>query len=168
MQTWLDLEKRFRLLTSKLKDTRLDEQSGHAGEYWRLAGGYSSSSHNEFELLSSLAGNLLREVGHHKAELREITNHQDSKICWYRALKKFSNSCSPRFYAVQKDKKGDDSVIVISSIHDLAENSANVCLFLEVHYPLTTKFYIKLWNDYGKQIAIGIIIAVILAILRLS
>lgn len=173
MQTWLDLEKRFRLLIPELKDTRLDEQTGDDGEYWRLAGGYTPSSRNEFELLSTLAGNLLREIGRNKAELREIINQHDSKICWYRALKKFSDAYKHKFYAVKKDKEGNDAGIIFTgSIFNVPENSANVCLYMELHYARKTRFYKKLWNEYGKQIIVGVAIAVIgaavLAVLRLS
>lgn len=104
IQTWLDLEERFRRLIPDLKYTRLDEQTGAAGEFWRIAGGDARQAANEFELLSMLAGKLLQQVGRNKAELKEIIVHHDFKICWYRALKKFCRAYEPsRSYLRQKD-----------------------------------------------------------------
>ena len=172
MQTWLDLEKRFRRLIPELQYTRLDEQTGAAGEYWRLAGMPATQSTNEFELLSMQAGKLLQQVGHKKAELKEILAHPDFKICWYRALKKFSRAYQFGNRVMQADEFGRDAgAIFTGSIYNLPENSANVCLFLELHYPVRTRWYKKVWNEYGKEIIIGVTVTalggIIAALLKL-
>ena len=69
MDSWLDIEQRFRLLAPELKHHRLDAQWGAAGEYWRIAGSGSTSATEQFEILSSLAGQLLRRVLKGESEL---------------------------------------------------------------------------------------------------
>ena len=158
MQTWPTLEQRFRLLIPEMKYIRLDDQTGAAGEHWRLAGGFASKSTiEEFKLLSMLAGSLLKEVGRNKPELKEIIDHDDNAICWYRALKKFSKCHEIGLPAFITDKDGNDKgTIFTGSIHNVPENSANVCLFLELHYPVRMRWYKKVWNEYGKEIIIGV------------
>ncbi len=173
MQKWSDLEKRFRLLIPKLKYLRLDCQSTDEGEIWRLVGKPTSQPEKEIELLSVVAGRLLKDVGQNKSELKEIINHNDPKICWYRALKKFSGSYKPGPPAYWTDKESNNiHWVFIGSIDELAESSANVCLQMELYYPVRLKIYQKLWNDYGREIIITVvgtvIVAVILAILKLS
>lgn len=173
MKKWFDLEKRFRLLIPELKFLRLDNQTSDEGEIWRLTGLPNSQKEKEFELLSVLAGRLLQELGPNKSELKEIVGHHDPKICWYRALKKFSGSYKPGPPAYWTDKGGNNvRWVSIGSIDELAGNSANVCLYMELHYPVKLGFYKKLWNEYGREITItvvgAVIIAVILAILKLS
>ncbi|WP_257969817.1 hypothetical protein [Vibrio parahaemolyticus] len=55
MNSWLDFEHRFRTLAPVLQYHRLDDQTGAAGEWWRVAG-QPCKSVEEFELLCELAG----------------------------------------------------------------------------------------------------------------
>ena len=41
---------------------------------------------------------------------------------------------------------------------------AALCLWLEAHFPITQSWYKTLYEDYGKEIIIGIILIVISAI----
>lgn len=166
MQSWLHLEQRFRSLISSLSDARLDDQTGSEGEHWRIAGGYNNQAVKEFELLSLLAGKLLYAVGKKKAEIRNVINHSDPNISWYRALKEFSNAYKSKSYGITKDKEGNETgVIFFGSIFNIAENSANLCLYMEANYPVKSKLYKRLWDNYGKQIFIGVSIAVLAALL---
>ena len=45
-----------------MQHTRLDDQTGAAGEYWRLTAGFDREAEKQFETLSELAGALLTEA----------------------------------------------------------------------------------------------------------
>lgn len=162
MQSWLNLEQRFRSLISSLGDARLDDQTGSQGEHWRIACGYSKQAIREFELLSILAGKLLNAVGENKTELTNIIHHSKPDISWYRALKEFSNAHESKFYAITKDERGNETgVIFTGTIYNIAENSANLCLYMEVNYPLKSTLYKKLWVNYGREILVGVIVTLL-------
>ncbi|MGL1277962.1 hypothetical protein ACSTJ6_20310 [Vibrio parahaemolyticus] len=71
MNSWLDFEHRFRTLAPVLQYHRLDDQTGAAGEWWRVAG-QPCKSVEEFELLCELAGEQLIELLKSESEYGNI------------------------------------------------------------------------------------------------
>lgn len=168
LKTWLDFEARFQSLAPRLKYTRLDDQTGAAGEYWRLAGGFDRESEKQFEALSHLAGNLLTETLAGQSNHERIISHNDPKVRWYRALKFLSGAHKPGPPAYLTDEAGENvRWIYGGSINHPAEVAANVCLQLQAHHPVRSRWYERLYEDYGKEIIIGLVLALATALIGL-
>src|SRR5258708_6254163 len=88
MKSWLDLEQRFRNLAPSLQHSRLDAQWGAAGEYWRLAGVGVTPATHEYEILSTVAGQLLEKVLRPNEETEKaLLGIADARTRWYNLLK---------------------------------------------------------------------------------
>jgi len=158
MKSWLDLEERFRNLALSLRYVRIDEQTGAAGEHWRIAGSAANESIRQFELLCNLAGQQITEL---KVCSEEILNHPDPKIRWYRLLKEVSPSYKTGISGYQTNDEGENlGWIHTGSISDIGEASANMCLQLHQTHPIKPKWYEILYRDYAIQIIIGLILLV--------
>ena len=63
MDTWINFESRFKELAPRLQSSRIDDQTGAVGEYWRLSGvNNDREAEQEFQTLCSIAGNHITEV----------------------------------------------------------------------------------------------------------
>jgi hypothetical protein len=160
MKTWLDFESRFRGLSSVLQHARIDDQSGSAGEYWRIAGITSNSEAiRQFELLCNISGQQITEL---QACSDEILNHEDPKIRWYRLLKNTSAIYERDNPAYKCDDEGNNlGWLYGGTISNICESSANLCLQLHSSHPIKLKWHEVLYQDYGKQVIIGIILLII-------
>lgn len=168
MKNWIELEPRFRGLVPRLKHTRLDDQTGAAGEHWRLAGGYDREAERQFETLSVLAGRLLAKAIVGRSDIKSILEGSDPRIHWYRALKAYSGSHETGFPAYQANDAGENLGWIYSgSILNIGEVAANVCLYLQAHHPIRAKWYERIYDDYGKQIIVGLVVALATALIGL-
>jgi hypothetical protein len=169
LKSWLDHEARFRSLAPSLQFVRLDRQWGSSGEHWHLAGSASVVT-REFEALCALAGrSLVRVLRQSEPSDAELLNEQNDKIRWYRALIQLSGQFKSELPASELDANGKVlGHIYYGSLHDLGQNSANVCLSLQASRPLPEKSRRqKFWDEYGSKILIGIILALVAAVIRL-
>ena len=92
MDSWIDLEKRFRALAPQLAHARIDDQTGVDGEYWRIAGtATNNETVREFELLCAVAGSLISDLDVYPPE---IVDHTDTTVRWFRLMK--ANSATYR------------------------------------------------------------------------
>lgn len=160
MKTWLDFESRFRELSPALQQARIDNQTGAVGEYWRIAGiSPNKEAVRQFELLCNLSGQQITEL---HACSAEILNHEDPKIRWYRLLKNTSASYERGISGYQSDEEGNSlEWIHGGTISNICESSANLCLQLHSTHPIKQKWHEIVYQDYGKQIVIGIILLLI-------
>lgn len=140
MDSWLDIEQRFRKLAPELSQHRIDAQWGAAGEYWRVTGARSSPATEQFEILSSLAGRLLLAAlkGDTKEE-KTIISTEDEKLRWYKALKMMSSSFENNDYAEQLNADGSSAGLIFSgTVNQIAEASANLCLTFHALHPVAS------------------------------
>ena len=171
MDNWLDLESRFRALAPALQHARLDGQWGAAGVYWRVAGAGNSPTVQQFEILATLAGQLLAKV--HLAANKShspLLQIVDAKHRWYGLLKESSPAFRDLLYGEQKNDNGSSAgFIYTGSIHPFAEASANLCLSLHSSHPITEKKSKWLWfhENYGKALIVGVILALVGAAAKL-
>src|SRR5260370_39532275 len=62
LPTWLELEQRFKELEPALQFSRIDGQTGSAGEYWRIAGSAGRDAEDRFNAVAAMASaRLFRE-----------------------------------------------------------------------------------------------------------
>jgi hypothetical protein len=165
METWLDLETRFRSLAPSLQFSRLDAQWGAAGVYWRIAGAGNSSAAQQFEILASIAGQqlgrALTAAGESDSKLLEIADLQHR---WYNLLKDSSQEFGNLSYGQQLNDDGTSAgFIYTASLHPFSEASANLCLSLHASHPIKDVKSKWLWfhENYGKGLVIGCILAVV-------
>jgi len=164
MNSWLELEQRFRGLAPTLTHCRLDAQWGAAGEYWHIAGS-SSPATTEYEILSTLAGRLLQRVLRQKIESEKaLLSVEDPKIRWYTALKSQSPSFAHGIYGEQRNEDGSSvGFIFTGNIRSIAEASANLCLAFHASHPIVERTSRWRWlhDNYIKAIIIGGILALV-------
>jgi hypothetical protein len=171
MQSWLDLEARFKELREPLRHTRLAIQWGSQGEYFNLSGGSASPITRQFETLAGVAGRFLERSLKHDSEPGSVLlKEQDPRLRWYRALKDLSGEFQTDYPAQALDEKGNFvGHIFYGSLHGVAEASANLCLRMYAEFPLRDdrSFWVRLYDDYGKEIVIGTMVALTGAIVTL-
>ncbi|WP_337912459.1 hypothetical protein [Vibrio cholerae] len=165
MDSWLDIERRFRDLAPALKFHRLDDQTGAAGEWWRVAG-EPCQVVTDFELLCELAGEQLAIVLKSESEYADIVAGNNVKWMWYRMLKKNTSSYKMGSSGYEIADDGTRNWIYTGSLNNIGESAANLALWLNAKYPLRPKinieaWYKKLYRDYGKEILIGVVVAII-------
>lgn len=164
MKNWSSLETRFRELSKRLPSLRLDIQTGAAGEYFNLTGDNRNSSYRQVLSLSQICGRLLkRSLGKDTKVLAE----PDDLIRWYRFMKEFA-AYEPEMPAMMKNADGTNAgSIMFGRIHGFCEECANVCLDLEAKHAVRDDrgIFEKLYADYGKELIIGVTLAVITALI---
>ena len=159
MESWLEFEKRFRELAPKLTHARIDDQSGDAGESWRIAGtATNNETIKEFELLCAVAGGKLENLKFPE----EILNHKDPKVRWYRLMKSNSANYQHGHVGEMSTSSGEHLGFVYGgTIQEIGVCAANLCLALHPSHPLKTKWYKTIYKDYGPQIIGGVILLLI-------
>lgn len=163
MDTWINFESRFKELAPRLQYLRIDDQTGAAGEYWRLSGvNNDREAEQEFQTLCSIAGNHITEVLGGIEAYSIILDNEDPKIRWYRLLKEKSPSYSrdPSDYQIEDD--GSKGWIGGGSISRIGEGSANLALWLHANHPITQHWAKTLYQDYGKQIIVSVVVIIII------
>ncbi|ELR8704625.1 hypothetical protein V4T45_004233 [Vibrio vulnificus] len=164
MNSWLDFEHRFRTLAPVLQYHRLDDQTGAAGEWWRVAG-QPCKSVEEFELLCELAGEQLIELLKLESEYGNIISGDRPQWAWYRMLKKHTSSYEIGTSGYEIDENGSKNWIHTGTLYHIGESSANLALWLNIKYPIPLKvkdvWYKRLYRDYGKEVLIGLIVAIL-------
>ena len=122
----------------------------------------------EFELLAGVCGRLLEQCLDQSSSLGNyLLSESNPRIRWYKALKELGGAMETRFPAYELDDTGNRTGTIYSgSIAKVVEVSANLCLLMHAEYPIQDRrhFFAKLYADYGKEIVIGGILAVITAI----
>ena len=170
MNSWLELERRFRALAPSLAHCRIDAQWGAAGEYWRIAGSATSPISTEYEILSTMAGQLLQRVLSEKIESEQsLLAIQDPKIRWYNALKLKSPQFGHQNYAQQINEDGTSAgFIFMGSVSQIAEASANLCLAFQVSHPIVERPSRWQWlhENYIRALIIGTVLALVGAVAK--
>ena len=172
METWLDIEQRFRSIASLLSHSRLDVQWGAAGEHWRIAGLSDQLATQQFEVLASFAGQSLERVLKPEIEAEKLLlNIPDARIRWYNLLKQSSPTFGNLSYGEQLNEDGSSGGFIFTgSLHKFADASANLCLSLHSSHALreTPQSKWKWFHDnYGKSLIIGAVLAMIGAAIKL-
>jgi hypothetical protein len=171
MNSWLDLEQRFRALSLSLQHCRLDGQWGAAGEYWRIAGAPMSPAAHEFEVLSGMAGRLLESVYRSADELEKaLLAIPDPEVRWFNLLKAKSPLFGDHSYGQQINEDGSSAGFIFTgTLRQPAEASALLCLSLHATHPLLYKKskWRTSFENYGKPILIGTILLVVGALIKL-
>ncbi len=171
MDSWLNLEQRFRLLAPELRHHRLDAQWGAADEYWRLTGARDTPATEQFEILSSLAGQLLGRVlkGGNETEKLLLSLH-DTKLRWYNALKAMSSSFGRHSYAEQRNEDGSSAGLIFTgTVSQIAEASANLCLALHISHPIVERKTKWQWfhENYLRALIVAIVAAIATAAIKM-
>ena len=170
MKSWLEFEQRFRALEPAFKHVRLDGQWGAAGDDWRLAGGPFTPKHQEFELLATLAGEMLKVVFKGTDDITEgILSEPDSRIRWYKALQLWSGQFRQDLVGIQTGRNDEHAGHVFGgTLSNVPECSANLCLLLQAKHPIPEKSTLRaLWDEYGSKIVVGLILVAAAAALKL-
>lgn len=170
MQTWLDLEGRFRALVPNLKFGRLDAQWGAAGEYWHVVGGGDPAVRQEFELLCGVAGRFLEKVySKDVPEQAKLLAIEDPKTRWYALLKTFAG-VQNLMYGEQRNDDGSSAGFIYSgTVNSFVESSANLCLALHLEKPVVERQSKWKWfhDNYGKALIVGVVLAIVGAAIKL-
>ena len=170
VNTWLDIESRFRLLAPSTTGARLDAQWGAAGEHWRIAGLFQPVARQELELLCGVAGQFLERVFSGKLpEQAALLAISDPKIRWFTLLKQ-ANQFENFVYGEQHNEHGSSAGFIYSaSLPSVAERCANLCLALQAQPPILERPSKWHWfhDNYGKAIVVGIVLAVAGAVVKL-
>lgn len=171
MQTWLELEQRFRSLAPSLRHSRLDAQWGVAGEHWRIAGSTDPLVVQQFEALASVAGQMLKRAMKTKESVEpKAPEASDPRLRWYNLLKEASPSFRDLRYGEQRNADGTSAgFIYMGSLPQFADASANLCLSLHTSHPIENKPSRWRWfhENYGKSLIIGIILALVGTVAKL-
>jgi len=137
MTSWIEIEAKFKEMGPLLRDSRIDAQWGHSGEYWRIAGALDVYAAKRFEAIARIAGEKLRNVLLKTPEPpKEIITETDPVRCWYKGLAYIGKNMNYEFTAKALDEKGDVvGHIYTGRIHRIAEASAILCLELSSRFP---------------------------------
>ena len=140
MQTWLELENRFRSLSLLAQYLRIDFQWGAAGEFWYVGGMAQNTVTTHFNGLAQIAGDLLGSALPNVDQTRPILVEPYSQRRWFRAMREWSGAFQ-YLHSVQQlgDNGEDNGFIYTGQINDAVEASANLCLVLHSQYPLANK-----------------------------
>jgi hypothetical protein len=138
METWLDIEQRFRTLAEPLRFLRLDVQwGGSTGEGWHLAGMGRTSVVAEFEALSAIAGDALVKAFAGSPQKPDWLSDPESDKRWFRALKEQSRAFEFGHVVWEADEDGKKTGTIFGgSINNVVEASANFCLTMHRQFPL--------------------------------
>ncbi len=169
MKSWIDLETRFNALVELLGPLRMDAQWGSAGEHWHITGMQSNHYVKEFKALASIAGQLLEQSLTPESALGKVLLAENNpEIRWYRAIKEFSGDFRTELPGKEIGENGEIlGYIHFGSTSGVVKSSANFCLWLQGNFPVkdSRSWPERIYDDYGKQIVVGTILAVITAIL---
>ncbi len=177
MPTWKELETDFRELQAALQYSRLDAQWGSSGEHWRLAGGHDPNARRQFEALSYIAGEKLNEALQSSSAKshEDVLTESNPTWRWYKGIWKIGQNFEHAFTARELDEN-DEVVghIFTGSIKRPAEASSVFCLELAARFPEQEGGHSQeivppehqtslssFWEQYGKPILIGVLIAVL-------
>ena len=132
LPSWAELEDRFNKLSGPLTGSRIDGQTGAAGEYWRIAASFSVDASDRFKSLAHMAGQrLLQDVPSEVEKHEELKSEGDPLILWYKALIHIGGRYDPDPPAKQINEDGSSGgYIYTGSIGNPALASATLCLKL--------------------------------------
>lgn len=162
MKSWLEIESRFRAMAAQMPHVRLDIQSGDAGEYFRLAGIAGGPEERELEGLFVMAGQL---TGRAFDPDSEVLKESNLRLRWLRLVATRSGAFKGKLPGVMSDPASGTVLgnIFMGSVPSIAAESANLCLKLEASSPLRDPrtMWERVYEDFGREIIIGIIILVL-------
>lgn len=163
MRTWLEIEERFKALP-EMAYLRLDIQWGSAGEHFSITGMQRTPAVKQFELLCGVAGRILEKALDDNAEPGiSLLAEEHPKIRWYRALKDLSGDFQTELPGMEIDEDGKTvGYIHVGTLYHVVAASANLCLMLHANFPVrdSRTIWERVYDDYGREIVIGIIVAV--------
>lgn len=172
MNSWADIEKRFRALEEPLRGLRLDFQWGDAGEHWNLTGVQRDEAYRECLLLSGVAGKLLEHsLTGEKDPGRWLLQVRDPTYRWFRAVKELSGRFESHLPAYGVDEDGNRvETIYTGTMPNYIINSANLCLWLEAEYPVQDRrsFWERVYEDHGRTLINGTVLIIVSAIVSLA
>lgn len=107
-----------------------------------------------------LAGIALTEALKGQTDAEKILSHPDPKIRWYRALKFLSGAHKTDSPGYQTNEAGENlGWIFGGTFYNLPEVAGNVCLKLHGKHPIKALWYERIYEQYGKEIIVGLVIA---------
>jgi hypothetical protein len=171
VRTWLELETRFRALADPLGDVRLDVQWGDAGERAELVGGFAPTKLSELRTLCGIGGRLLEHALERDSSLGEdLLAVQSPTDRWLRLIAKYSGDLredGPPGFLTDPQTGETTGLIHVGAVAHFVESAANQCLRLHVDMPVRDErgWRERIYDDYGKELVVGAILAVIAAIL---
>ena len=170
MDSWLDIEARFRELASPMRHIRLTSQTGADGEHWRLAGVYDRVLFEQFENLCRLAGEQLTAVCANDSSYAEILDHSDPLIRWYRALGMQPRAVTNPMSMYSENPDGTRNWSHVGDIEHVPQMAANLCLRLHGTHPISSEiaeasWVAQIWDKYAMPILIAVVSGLILALL---
>jgi hypothetical protein len=132
LPTWYELEQRFKELEPALQFSRIDGQTGAAGEYWRIAGGPRRDFEDRFEALASIASTRLFQDFPGEIEKHDgLASEANPVIRWYKALQCIGNRYGNVRVLEQRNDDGSSGGFIYSGTIDKpAAASATLCLKL--------------------------------------
>jgi hypothetical protein len=132
LPTWLELEQRFRELEPPLQFSRIDGQTGAAGEYWRIAGGAGRDTESRFNAVAAMASaRLFKDFPDEVERHEELAAESDPAIRWYKALRYIANRYEHSLTGQEVNNDGSPGGFVYTgTIHNPAAASATLCLEL--------------------------------------
>ena len=171
MPSWQELERRFNELEQGLQFSRIDGQTGAAGEHWRIAGPADSDAVQRFEALAQIASaQLLADFRDAISRFPEVAAENDPVRRWYKALQYIGGRFEHQSYAEQLDTDGSSAgLIFLGSIDRPAAASATLCLRLAAQFPEQEPPYEpptpdKSWfQRYALPVVLAVIAGLILA-----
>lgn len=132
LPTWDELAARFSQLEPALQFSRIDGQTGAAGEHWRIAGAPARDAEERFKATVNIASARLEqdfpdEIAKHK----DIIDEQDPLIRWYKALRHIGNRYESDHYGAQINDDGSSGgFIFLGTISQPAAGSQTLYLTL--------------------------------------
>jgi hypothetical protein len=132
-QSWHELERRFQELEPLLQYTRIDGQTGAAGEHWRMAGSAGRDAEDRFEAVARMASEkLFLEMENEVDQYNDLASESDPLIRWYKALQYIGRRYETSGHIVREmnDDGSPGGFIYTGSINSPAAASATLCLAL--------------------------------------
>ena len=144
-----------------MKFYRLDYQWGSAGEHWYLKGGVSNADTSQFETLATIAGDLLMRLPP-SAVAPEALAEPKAKYRWYLAVWHHMTYKIPEHMGFETRDGKDVGRIFSGTIDEPVQLSATLCLqFSTVVVAPQVGFWRTLWDNYGREIIVGVVVTVI-------
>jgi hypothetical protein len=132
-QSWHELERRFQELEPLLQYTRIDGQTGAAGEHWRMAGSAGRDAEDRFEAVARMASEkLFLEMENEVDQYNDLASESDPLIRWYKALQYIGRRYETSGHIVREmnEDGSPGGFIYTGSINGPAAASATLCLAL--------------------------------------
>jgi hypothetical protein len=128
--TWHELEQRFRELEPALRFSRIDSQTGAAGEHCRTAGVSDQDARRQFDAIAAIASSrLFQDFPGDVSSNANLARESDPTIRWYKALRDIGARYEHGPIAEQLNDDGSSGgFIYTGTINNPVTASATLCL----------------------------------------